>query len=255
MMNSPVSSKGSLLQRLDNLIVEAKKLSNRTRVTVTGELEDLKKRIRYCLADVEPVPREALQQVVGLRFEPPADPRQMSVSQRRFYDSLDKLIEVLEDVRNTIEVGQPPSLTSPAVVALSRSSEEQRVSPLPTPRGVTWRDVFIRFVSDFAVQITVLDATLTRNFVELGFEDQRGKKKPKPDSSWVLLRKLAEMGGAIANETEAGMPWPKVEKAVQTLRQRLRHLFRIPDDPFESYRKAKCYRANFNVEFPNADVL
>ena len=130
------------------------------------------------------------------------------------------------------------------------------MAPFRTPPGATWGEVWIRFIGDFRVQITLHHIEEVRNFVEMGFEDRRGKGKSKPDSSWELLRKLAEMNGVLQCSQEVdGVPWRKIETRVQTIRRRLRALFGIPGDPIEYERRSNCYRTRLKIEFPNSDRL
>jgi len=49
------------------------------------------------------------------------------------------------------------------------------VAPFRTPPGATWSDLKIRFTSDLRVRITLPQVDEVRNFVEMGFEDRRGK--------------------------------------------------------------------------------
>jgi hypothetical protein len=125
------------------------------------------------------------------------------------------------------------------------------VQPFPTPTGATWKDVSIRFVSDYQVQISMPDCSQPRNYVQMGFENSKTKKS---DSAWVLLTALARTQGKLERpETLKGIS--QVEKSVQTLRKRLKSFFGMQEDPFEDFRKVKCYRTKFKVSFPDADRL
>lgn len=48
-----------MLRQLDELIKQAHKLSDRSRVTLTGELEELRNTARHCLEQVGPLGQEA----------------------------------------------------------------------------------------------------------------------------------------------------------------------------------------------------
>jgi hypothetical protein len=96
--------------------------------------------------------------------------------------------------------------------------------------GLNWKQVKIRFLSEFRVQITVGDVICTLNYEELGFADRRSRDKKKPNSAWLMLRQLAEAGGIIhASETHGD--WTIVEKRMQEVRKALRRQFGISEDP------------------------
>jgi hypothetical protein len=60
------------------------------------------------------------------------------------------------------------------------------------------------------------------------------------------LLELAEAGGIFQDAKKAGAPWPKVEKRIQEIRQKLRSHFGISADPLP-YVKGTGYRALFKI--------
>jgi hypothetical protein len=127
----------------------------------------------------------------------------------------------------------------------------RRVDPFPMPAGALWKDVAITFIGEHRVQITVLNVTQTRNHAEMGFEDRRGGGG-KPDSAWECLKLLAKSRGKIERPSDLIRPgWPKVEKQVQAVRERLRELFSIPGDPLPFRHRAR-YEAQFEIKLGNS---
>lgn len=127
----------------------------------------------------------------------------------------------------------------------------RRFEPFPTPDGALWKDVSITFISEHRVRIAILSVTQTRNYAEMGFEDQRGGGG-KPNSAWELLRLLAKSTGRIERPVDFKRPgWPKIEKQVQAVRAGLRGLFSIPGDPLP-FRKRSAYEAEFEIKLGNS---
>ncbi len=230
----------TVLKQLDELIDQAEKFLNKSYVTLTGQLEDLRKEARYCLQQIGPTAEDALRAVSILEFNLSSDPSRHQESQIHCYENLAVLKKWLETVRDRIESGEKPGLDG------ARASKLP-VHRISTPEGVQWQDVHIRFVSDHQLQIRIAEgAWHTRNYTEMGFEDRR---TGLPDKSWQMLCKLAENGGSVENVTEAGVTeWRKVEKRMQKIRQCLREILGIDVDPFEPARKARGYKAKFRIE-------
>lgn len=222
----------STLRRLDELIEKARKLSDRSRPTLTGELEELRNQVRYSLEQVGPAGQDALREISQLRFHPPPDQfDQEPELRKKHYENFDNLIVLLEKVRNRIETKglatHPP------------------VPPFPTPPNSTWRDLSIRFLSDHRMEIRMGDQVQTRNYAEAGFEDRRSQK---PDSAWHLLRILAEKDGEISKPEQGwAAKWTGIEKGVQQIRKTFHQVFRIPGDPFESFKEVGGYKAKFRI--------
>lgn len=239
-----IPSRGSVLRRLDELsgVLEnqKKKLSNPAWVTLTGNLEKLKNEVRYCFADAGSLAQDALREVTDLIFEVSEDPSLQAQSQTKCTENLDRLIGLVETVRERLQAEK---------FALVIAPERRRaVDPFPTPDGTSWEEVSIRFLSDHRVSITVRSSIDTRNYAEMGFADRRGGNRSRPDSAWELLRKLAEQGGTLTRSQEAGVEWRKVEKRIQQIRGRLRLFFQIHDDPFHPFQRVHCYQARFGIE-------
>lgn len=125
------ASRGSALQRLDRLIAEGEKLSDLSRVTLTGELDDLRNRARYCLGDLaaevrdafRPAVQNVLREVSGLEFKLAGD-RSLPKpeSERRCYRNLARLTRILKDVRTGLEAGEP------CVATPGRAPESRRAA-------------------------------------------------------------------------------------------------------------------------------
>ncbi|MCI0721720.1 MAG: hypothetical protein L0338_22515 [Acidobacteria bacterium] len=223
----------AVLRQLDGLIERARKLSDHSRVTLTGELEELRNAARYCLEELGPMAHDALAVVSRLEFTPSKAGEDPKEFEAKGYQSLATLQKWLETVKGRTETGQ-------------HSHERPTPRRFPTPPNAAWPDVRIRFVSDHQVQVWVGDNSEARNYSEMGFEDRRNGL---PDSSWEVLRQLAERRGAIKRSSEAGVDrWSKVEKAIQKIRERFRLVFEIEDDPFEPFHRVHCYKTKFQIK-------
>jgi hypothetical protein len=119
----------------------------------------------------------------------------------------------------------------------------------PTPTGAGWEDIEIRFLGDHRLEADAFQERAVFNYVEAGFEDRRNGN---PNSAWILLRELAKAGGCFERPLVVSEKLAKVEKAVQSLRNCLKKLFELNDDPFHPFRKVKCYQTRFKVSFPRA---
>jgi hypothetical protein len=115
--------------------------------------------------------------------------------------------------------------------------------PRTNLKVVDWPEIEIEFLSDLRVQIRSGPQTETFNYGDLGFEDRRNGK---PNRAWLLLRHLAESNGMIREAKEVQMPWPKVEKRVQEIRQFLRQYFGISSDPLP-FAEGNGYRTRFQI--------
>jgi hypothetical protein len=127
--------------------------------------------------------------------------------------------------------------------------EQKRIQPIkrfPTPPGTNWYGVSIRFLSEETVQIITKSYSEGRDFREMGFMDRRANK---PDKLWLTLRLFAKHDGEISWQTP-GLPREpeKLKSYIKDIRKRLKYLFQIKDDPFESYKKVRAYKTKFNIK-------
>jgi hypothetical protein len=106
-----------------------------------------------------------------------------------------------------------------------------------------WGDVEIEFISDERVQIRVSDKTETLNYGDMGFMDRRDET---PNESWIILRKLGQQGGILADSAAARKKWPAVEKHMQRIRKVLREQFALEGDPIPFVRGVG-FRTRFKI--------
>lgn len=126
------------------------------------------------------------------------------------------------------------------VLPAAKVTVPERRSPMVVGK---WEDVEIEFLSDDRAQIRVGDETETLNYGDMGFMDRRDEK---PNESWIILRKLAQQGGILADSAAAGKNWPAVEKHMQRIRKALRERFRRADDPVP-FINGIGYSARFKI--------
>jgi len=116
---------------------------------------------------------------------------------------------------------------------------------LTVPDGIKWGDVSITFISEEAVEIRAGVPLGVKNFIELGFKDNRGANRP--DQKWELLKSLGRNCGSISWKDKSASS--KYKPYFKTIRKRLRALFKIDDDPFFSYRQTGSYKTKFSIAF------
>jgi hypothetical protein len=127
----------------------------------------------------------------------------------------------------------------PAEVAETHGNQYPRTNL----KVADWPDVEISFLSDFMVQVRSGQQTQAFNYADLGFRD---KRDGNPKRAWELLRFLAESNGMIRDEKHIQIPWRKVEKGVQELRNFLREHFGLASDPLP-FAEGNGYRALFQI--------
>lgn len=128
------------------------------------------------------------------------------------------------------------------------------IIPFPTPKGTSWYDVSIRFLSNETAELKAGSKSEGKNFAEMGFMDNRNKR---PNKLWKVLMLFGSHNGEISWET-LGLPLDinkNLKKHVHRLRHRLKQLFQIDDDPFEKYRKVKAYKSKFKIELLDKFIL
>jgi hypothetical protein len=117
----------------------------------------------------------------------------------------------------------------------------------PTPAGVGWGDVLIRFRDGHTVSIKIKSASGVYNYTQMGMAN---KKNSNPTKQWELLKAFAEKRGQIDwKNKQANLA---LKKQKQELSNRLRHFFRMDGDPIEWDKKTKSYRCHFRV-LPEGD--
>lgn len=83
------------------------------------------------------------------------------------------------------------------------------------------------FLSDERLEISIQDFRETRNYGEMGCEDQRSGK---PNQSWVFLRVLAQNQGFLPLN-RGSREWAGIEKQVERTRKLLKQHFGLAEDP------------------------
>ena len=161
-------------------------------------------------------------------------------------------------INESAEAGEPAQTEPPAVGAVAPVSPPQGETPTEKPQ-LRWQDIQIRFTSDFQVQITTPQGSETRNYAEMGFEDQRKQKVggSKPTQGWVVFKGLAIKDGVLETEELTGKERGRLEKAIQNIREKLRSTFSpVPEgDPIQWDRRGRCFRAMFSASYPDHERL
>ena len=152
-----------------------------------------------------------------------------------------KTIKLSEEKFNIV-FHMTPIISPPSAI----KKREPHIRPFPIPPGITWPDISIRFVSDKTVQVRAGSVTEVRNFIEMGFED---KRTHNPDLAWWTLKLFGKYQGEIswADEGINTQMRNKLKSRVKDIRKRLKFLFGLEDEPFDSYRRVKAYRVKFSI--------
>lgn len=115
------------------------------------------------------------------------------------------------------------------------------------PGLASWADVRITFVSEERVRIESSGGPATRNYAEMGFEDLRNGR---PNRAWQTLMTIAKLNGTLPDRKNH-RDWPKFEKRIQEIRQRLRRQFRLDEDPLP-FTPGTGYVAAFSIKIGEA---
>ena len=117
--------------------------------------------------------------------------------------------------------------------------------------GLKWSDVKVTFISDIEILFQFKNTGVTRNYANLGFQDQRTKR---PIGAWAVLHRASKTGiipWAYDNRTI-------VEKKAQEIRKKFRALFpSIDGDPvvINGHKMDKGYRFAFDLKNTEADEI
>ena len=143
-----------------------------------------------------------------------------------------------------------------------RTQRTKIIEPITVRKGTQWKDVFLNFPSDEAVQITGPGINTGRSFAKLGFQDMHDKSpdKGRADSIWALLLVFAKLGNAMtAQEARSHVhrDFGTVKKRVSRLRTMLCAIFPgIPDKkPIGNYRKYVGWKVKINLVYGGEEPL
>ncbi|MHB9132620.1 MAG: hypothetical protein ACYDBB_16245 [Armatimonadota bacterium] len=135
------------------------------------------------------------------------------------------------------------------IQGLLRTTQKKPVKKLDIPTNLRWNQVVIEFLNETFVEIRVGTLKQRASYEDLGFADLRKRTSSQPSSQWVFLRLLAKNSGEFGRKSVTNDPSAnsslRIPKRIQRLRDHLKELFGIDDDPFESYRHAKAYKTKF----------
>lgn len=113
----------------------------------------------------------------------------------------------------------------------------------PTPPDAQWIDLTLQFIDRETIKASIKERHRRLNYVEFGFKDER---RALPNTHWQTLKDLAENHGALSWRTRGA--GKRIPKSIQFIRQRLKAVFNLPDDPFFPYRQVRAYKTKFKIE-------
>lgn len=110
----------------------------------------------------------------------------------------------------------------------------ERIPVVRLPSGVTWKELEIRFTSEFQFQVFARGkAGGVVTFADAGFGDRRSRQAQKPTRAWTVLLALANNGGMLWKHHPT-IPSPAdFEKRIGEIRKRLKTLCGLEEDPFQ----------------------
>lgn len=126
---------------------------------------------------------------------------------------------------------------------LPDSFGQPRRPRFPTPPGVGWGDIRIRFTDAHTVNVQVRDRSQSYTYEGMGMRD---KRTPRPTLQWQLLHTFAKEGGSLTwGSSDASS---LNQKRRERLADDLRAFFAIDSDPFEYDDNLRGWRARFTIE-------
>lgn len=152
-----------------------------------------------------------------------------------------RTIKLSEEISG-IAFHMAPIITPPSVI----KKRKKPIIPFPTPKGIKWGDVSIRFINNEEVQIRAGNIMQVRSYIDMDFEF---RQKEQPDIIWETLREFAKFKEEISWKDKAiqKREIEKHKKRISTLRARLKSFFGLEKDPFFPYYESKSYRTRFNI--------
>lgn len=130
---------------------------------------------------------------------------------------------------------------------LSESAPPKVFRPVfPRIKGLRWEEVTLAFISDDILRVSAHSTSKKFNYSEIGFLD--GRMGDKPDTRWRLLIVLASQDGLSWNSAVDQTTQNRAKKAISELRQRLKAIVGIDDDPFFPYKKKRGWQPRFRLE-------
>lgn len=130
--------------------------------------------------------------------------------------------------------------------ALNREADrDQALRAFPKWQASRWDEVELRFLSDHRIEVRIANEIVAAslNYTEMGFQDRRSGN---PNSSWEILRNLAERHGVIPDTARLTGEWAAAEKRIGRTRDTLRKRFGLLDDPLP-FEKGKGYQTRFRI--------
>jgi hypothetical protein len=149
--------------------------------------------------------------------------------------------EMLASVRDDLDL-LPESVSRAKPVP----SKVRVTANFPLPEGTKWRDVTLTIVSKDSVKISAAGVSKRFMFNDIGFAD--GRRRDMPDRRWDLLLTLAQQNGNFTWKSRIEpLHRNRLQSAISEIRERLKQLTGLDEDPFEDYRACKAYRTKFAI--------
>jgi hypothetical protein len=173
----------------------------------------------------------------------------------RYFDSVSHFYNMIRSLFSTGLTDTYMVLSS--MLSLPKFEKKGKpIRPFPSPSGIKWSDITIRFLSEESVRIIARDVKEVRNYAEMGFMDDRTKSY---NLLWMALLEFGKNGGEISWKTMGLRPEIqknlKLKSHTKRLRKHLKQFFGIEDDPFMPYRREKAYKTKFRVELLDKTIV
>jgi hypothetical protein len=124
------------------------------------------------------------------------------------------------------------------------SKKKAVVRPVSLPKGTTWEKVLIRVLDDQRAEILGGRKKEIRTFGEMGMRDSR-RAGDEPNVAWTLLLVLAGNGGTLEWGDKGASDNARAH--MKLLRNHLRELFGIEDDPIKDYKRQRRWQTKFTL--------
>ena len=163
-----------------------------------------------------------------------------------------------DTIENFIQYLEKEEYLNPGSSSINKPPEspKNRITPLELPAGTKWEQIVLKFIDKESIEITgPEDYREVRSFREMGFENRKKLGRP-PTVLWDFLRALAHTKGTFSWELlKEGTRNSKIikdamdnaTKRKHLVKQKLKAIFNLKEDPIIYDRKNKIYQTIFTI--------
>jgi len=124
----------------------------------------------------------------------------------------------------------------------------ESIAEFPSPENLKWEEVSMSFISNETLKIRARGQTKRYHYNQLGFQDKR--QVDTPNKLWLMLKGIfaSEYGRLAYERTNLDISLTrKAQKTISRLRDLLKTIMGIEEDPFYPYRQKNAYTPRFSI--------